>query len=198
MTDPLGGIRPGCWLRDANNPSLYVHYKGIAPDGTLRLLPLKRPPHGKTVHVLDNGKVTTERVPLELRASAKVLLGLLVAALIAAMILGSSEEYSGGGLIALGVAALLGLGVFLAQEEGLYPTDYWDDLEAERQAAEEYWIEQQRRADDMARNAQRQAAQMHQWQSAQWAQLAAINAALNPGQDVWRPYGQSPPMTPPM
>lgn len=174
----------------------YFYCRGAAPDGTPRLARLSKPPHGKTVYAYDDttGEWTVERLPFRLQPGAIVFLVLAgLALLLIPLALSGQDPILAKFFTPVAVGVLL-LIAFLAQTAHLMPHDAISAAEAQ-QAAYEAYLESQRIGAERAAHQQARAmASMQQWQAATWGQLAQINAAMHPGQDTYRPYGQSPPL----
>ncbi|MFD7835533.1 hypothetical protein [Streptomyces sp. NPDC059761] len=188
-----GGIAANIWLQVGNQ---YFYCRGATPVGTPRLVPLTAPPYGKTVYVYDNAKntFTPSHLPFRLRQGAIFLLGLAaLAAVMVPLMLSGHDPIMAKAATPLAVAAFL-LAAALAQYAPLTPHDAISAAEAQ-QATYDASVTSQQEAAEWS--AARQAGQTHalqQWAAAAWAQQAQINAALHPGQDAYRPYGQSPPL----
>lgn len=187
-------IKPGVFLHKDGH---YFLYKGLAPDGRPRAVPMDKPPHGRTVYTLtDDGRIAgAQRLPSHVSAPVLTLTALSTAAALAALGLATAEgETAFLALLAAVAAVVLALAALLTHTSHLHPVDEWDVWEAQCQASWDAWHEQQRAVSAAADAARRASAHAEQWQRAVWGQQAAVNAALNPGGDVWRPFGQSPPM----
>ncbi|MGW1436938.1 hypothetical protein ACWD7M_17010 [Streptomyces griseus] len=175
---------------------IHYYYRGPAPDGAARLARMTTPPHGKTVHVYDTaaGTWSVHRLPGKLQPLTKAALLLAALALITIPWILSGQDpilAKAATPIAVGILLILAL---LAQTAHLYPHDAISAAEA-RQAAHEAYVEYlhtaaERRAEQQAKSAQHAA----QFAAATWGQVAQINQALHPGTDIYRPYGQSPPL----
>ncbi|WP_428957838.1 hypothetical protein [Streptomyces sp. cg35] len=185
------GIVAGIWIRDGKD---YYYCRGATTNGQPRLAQLHQLPYGKTVYSYDGTTWSSEHVPFRLRPATIFWLGA-----IAALILLLSAALSGQDPIllkfAIPIVLIVGaIAATVAQTGPLYPDDAISAAEA-RQAAYEAQQEADRhRAENYARQQARQAQQMLGWQAAIWAQNAATTQALHPGQDTYRPYGQSPPL----
>ncbi|MFE6000373.1 hypothetical protein ACFQ6C_26490 [Streptomyces sp. NPDC056454] len=181
------------WVRIGK---IHYFYRGIAPDGTARLVPMTTPPHGKTVHAYDATTATwsTHRLPSKLQplTIAVLVLAALALVLIPLILSGQAPILTKVATpIAVGVLLLLAV---LVQTAHLYPHDAISAAEAQQAIhaanVEAQHVAADRHAAQQAKNAQQAA----QWAAATWAQTAQINQALHPGTDVYRPYGQSPPL----
>ncbi|RNF81149.1 hypothetical protein [Streptomyces botrytidirepellens] len=193
MTAGGGRIPANIWIRAGKD---YYYSRGQAPDGTARLARLSRPPHGKTVYVIDpTGTLAAEKLPFELLGSAKacLILALLALVLIPATLGRDQDPIMAKVLIPIAVG-LLFLAAYLCQTAHLYPHDAISRAEAEWAAAQAEAEAQREAAARAAENNARQAAQTNQWLAAIWAQNAAAQHHLDPNADAWRPYGQSPPL----
>lgn len=183
----------GRWL---HYDGTYYYCRGTAPDGTPRVIEMARPPYGKIVHVHDekSGAWHDERLPFRLRSGAGVALCLAVVMLVLVPLIFSGQDpilWKFCTPVAVGFFLLV---AFLAQTSHLHPHDAISLAEAQ-QAAHEAYVQSQHEAAARAVQQQAQAAAtMQQGQMAIWAQLAQINSAMHPGQDTYRPYGQSPPL----
>ncbi|MFF9601727.1 hypothetical protein ACF1GY_05535 [Streptomyces sp. NPDC014684] len=188
------------WVRVGDR---YYYSWGTHPDGTHRLVELTEPPWGQRVWVpdLNGGTGTNELAPFRLRPSTRCWLLLVPIALILIPL-----NCPGGALVAT-IATILATGFLLfcalcAQGWHLHPQDDIARAEAreyhppEPWTAEEaaYYAAQYHAAQQQAAQQAHYQQQMLQWQRAIWAQQVSVDQALHPGQDVWRPCGQSPPL----
>lgn len=187
----LYGVRPGSWVRIDQD---YYHFKGWGPDGA-RLVRLSRRPYGKTAYVLNaDGTAKTEHVPGGVHAStaifaiAAIAAGFLLPLLMAGQ---ASIMVRGATIVSVAILALIS---FMCHVFPMQPFDSIEQAYWQQASAEAYQESQQLRAEEAVHQAQQAAYRAQQWQAATWAQTAAINASLNPGGDVYRPYGQSPPL----
>lgn len=174
----------------------YCYCRGAAPDGTPRVIEMASPPYGKVVHVHDekSGAWHDERLPFRLRGGTKA--ALVMAAVMAGLV---PLIFSGQDPILWKFCTPIAVGFFLlvallAQTSHLYPHDAISLAEAQEAAHEAYVQSQYEAAARAAQQQAQAAATMQQGQMAIWAQLAQINSAMHPGQDTYRPYGQSPPL----
>ncbi|MGW9067841.1 hypothetical protein ACWGQT_00115 [Streptomyces yangpuensis] len=188
-----GGIAANIWLQVGED---YFYCRGAAPDGSPRLAPLNAPPFGKTVYVYDptQDAFTPTRLPFRLRQGAIFLLGLAaVAAVLVPLMLSGQDPIMAKAATPVAVAAFL-LAAALAQYGPLTPHDAISAAAAQQAAYEAHLTGQQEASERAAARQAGQARALQQWAAAAWAQQAQINSALHPGQDTYRPYGQSPPL----
>jgi hypothetical protein len=189
---PGGEIIANKWLRIDGR---YYYCRGWRPNGEPRIIPMTHPPHGKTVWTLEpTGAWTSEHLPFRLKDGTKAWLCIALAALLVIPWL-----FSGHPVIIGRVAAAIAVGIcllaaLLVQVSHLYPHDDISLAEAQQAAAEAYEQSQHVAARRAAHQQAQAAQQAAQWQAAVWAQVAHINQAQHPGQDTYRPYGQSPPL----
>ncbi|MFJ4902794.1 hypothetical protein [Streptomyces sp. NPDC088727] len=183
----------GHWLRYEGT---YYYCRGTTPEGQPRLIQMARPPYGKSVFVHDAAADTwsAERLPTRLRPGAAVALLLAVAMLILVPLILSGQDpilWKFSTPVAVGFFLLAAL---VTQFSHLRPHDAISQAEANQEAFENYAQAQQEAAERRAYQQARASANAQQGQMAIWAQLAQINQAMHPGQDTYRPYGQSPPL----
>ncbi|MFH8483161.1 hypothetical protein [Streptomyces sp. NPDC018055] len=191
--EPSGGVAANSWVEI---DKIHYYYWGPAPDGTARLARMTTPPHGKTVHVYDTAAGTWSTHQLPPKIQPVTIAALTIAALTLVLIpllLSGQDPILAKVITPIAVGLLLVL-AFLGQNAHLRPLDAIAAAEA-LQAAHEAEVQAQyqaaeRRAEQQARHAQQSA----QWAAATWSQVAQINQALHPGGDIYRPYGQSPPL----
>ncbi|MET7363159.1 hypothetical protein ABZS76_32645 [Streptomyces sp. NPDC005562] len=187
------GVITNVWVQVAGT---YYYCRGATADGKPRLAELSRPPFGKTVHVYDGATATwsTRRLPFRLQPGAIFFLILAAfTAVLVPLMLSGQDPILAKAATPVAVAVLL-LVALLAQTAHLTPHDEISAREAQ-QANYEAYVASQQHAAEQAAHRQAQGFQALQgWAAAQWAQQAQINATLNPGQDTFRPYGQSPPL----
>lgn len=183
----------GRWLR---HDGTYYYCRGAAPNGTPRTIAMSKPPHGKLVHVYDEttGDWTTERLPRRLQPGAVFFLALSGFALLLIPLVLSGQDPILATFCTPVVVSVLLLIAFLAQTAHLTPHDAISAAEAQQATHEAYVESQQIGAARAARQQATAAAAAQQGQMAIWAQLAGLNQAAHPGQDTYRPYGQSPPL----
>ncbi|MEU6362219.1 hypothetical protein [Streptomyces albidoflavus] len=187
------GIVANVWVRIGDR---YFYCRGADTKGQPRLIELAKPPYGKTVHTYDGATSTwaSERLPFRLQPGAATFLAFAaLSALLIPLALSGQDPILAKGATPIAVGVLL-LAAYIAQTAHLTPHDEISAAEADQAATEAYWESQQHAAETAARRQAQNAAALQRWAAAQWAQQAQINAALHPGQDTYRPYGQSPPL----
>ncbi|MFF7198241.1 hypothetical protein ACFZAM_31595 [Streptomyces sp. NPDC008079] len=185
----LSDIPPNSWVRTGGT---YYHYKGYAPDGTPRLAKLSRRPYGRTYTDLDT--MTVHQAPGGVHPSTALF---LTATLIAAVTLPLALHGQSAPLIFAGTAVPSGAFLLTAVICHWAPMKPQDAIEfAEGQAAldQAAWESTLHAAERRVQHALDAQEEGMRWQRATWAQQAAINAALHPDEDTYRPYGQSPPL----
>jgi hypothetical protein len=186
------GIVSNVWVQVGG---IYYYCRGATPTGEPRLAPLTEPPYGKTVHVYDGTDWHTEHVPFVLR---RATLFWIVTGIVLTIVLSVGISHAHDPILfkfALPVAIVFcSLAAWSTQGALLTPHDDISYAEAQ-QANYEAYVESQHEAAERAAHKQAQAAQQFQaWAAASWAQQAAINQSLNPGQSTFPPYGQNPPL----
>lgn len=184
-------LRPNIWIKFQGR---YWFFKGFAPNGSPRIRLLDYPPYGKTVYLFDGRRLTgTEKIPFRMRWPAITLASLTLLFAVLAIL-----TRVGGGFLAPFVLTVLtlafGLATYLTHTGAMQHNDDVDLAEAEAARAEMEPERNRLRQEDQARHAQAAAMNAQQAQRAMWAQMAAIHHQLDPNVDIWRPYGQSPPM----
>lgn len=187
----LRTVTPNSWVRIGET---YYHFKGWAPDGSPRLVQLTRRPYGRRYYQLDSGEPTPRKAPSGAHPATVTLAIVTVVMAVAIPVATMGGDPLIRTLIAAVVDTILVTATGLSHYAPMKPPD------AIEQAALDAAADQA--AIDSRYNAQAQAAQ-HQaalqdeglrWQAATWAQAAATDAALHPDHDIYRPYGQAPPL----
>ncbi|MFI9393329.1 hypothetical protein ACIG53_20860 [Streptomyces bauhiniae] len=189
---PGGNIIANKWLRVGG----HYYCRGWRPTGEPRVIAMTRPPYGKTVWVADpgGGPWASERLPFRLTDGAKFWLGTaVVVAVLVPLMLSGHDPIMWHVLMPVAVGFCL-LCAYFCQIGHLYPHDDISQAEAQEAAAQAYAESEQLRAKNAALQQAKALQNAQAWQAAIWAQVAQINQAQHPGQDIYRPYGQSPPL----
>ena len=193
-TRALNGIPPDSWLRVKDD---YYHFKGHTPYGVPRVVKLTRRPYGRPCFRIDpvtETAVAAERVPGGMHPSTLIL---TVTAIGMSALIPLAMSHQDGlltFLVTTVTAGILFLSAFLCHYAPMKPQDAIEFAEGQaaidQAAADSAYHAWERALQNGADSARRQEA----WLWAVWGQQAAINQTLNPDGDVYRPFGQSPPL----